>query len=192
MILYFDMDGVLADFDAMACAAHGLPYKDPYYYKLEAERGADAFWDPIYEATNGKVFSNLPPIWPGIQSLKLLHHMVRVDLLPHVQAVRVLTKLPRRDSQRNVCADQKVEWLRAYLPQLDDTDIICVPGDKAKATYCTPGDILIDDHGKNWSEWWDAGGCGILHQDDWDKTNFLIADALSVASCLKPGERFTP
>lgn len=62
---------------------------------------------------------------------------------------------------------EKEEWLRRYLPELGNENIVFVPYGREKALYAgsegalTKDDILLDDYSKNLFEWENAGGRGI-------------------------------
>jgi 5' nucleotidase, deoxy (Pyrimidine), cytosolic type C protein (NT5C) len=143
MKLYFDMDGVLADFDSAARDALDM---DPH--KFEFVYGADLMWQ-ILDAVPD-FFYNMEPM-PGALALW--------QACEHLKP-GIITALPRTGAL--IVEQQKREWVLDVL----DTDaevITCLT--KEKPNYCFPGDILIDDRAINRSAWEAKGGIYILHKD---------------------------
>jgi hypothetical protein len=130
--IYFDMDGVLADFDLA-------------YNRLIARRtlDGDVFWE---EVQNHPTFSSDLPLMPLARDL---WHVVPQDRR------RILSGLPRSIDQ---CANHKRGWLKANGFEVGGDSIFFVRGRKNKRAYARPGDILIDDREDNILDWVRAGG----------------------------------
>jgi 5'(3')-deoxyribonucleotidase len=141
-IIYFDMDGVLADFDKAAEAVLGVSG-----HKFAFTHGDAEFWRRV---------DAVPDFFLGF------------DLMPGARALwnatkgrqrAILTALPKTGAD-NV-ARQKRGWVASYLgPEV--TVITCLT--KEKPNYCRPGDILIDDRNVNLAAWEAAGGIFIHHE----------------------------
>ena len=50
---------------------------------------------------------------------------------------------------------------------------------KHKKAHAEPNHVLIDDNAGNIAEWEAAGGIGILHDGDFDKTRAALAEAVA-------------
>lgn len=143
--LFLDQDGFLADFDeafprVFGVSHIGMPKPEMWNYIRQ---------DPDF-------FFNLPPM-PGA-----LHFFNRIAATNPT----ILTACPIDegfDLYAHV-ADQKRRWIRKYLgPSIR---MIPAPGSESKPLFMhAPGDILIDDWGKNVEAWRKAGGRAIHHQE---------------------------
>ena len=149
--LFFDMDGVLADFDrgvqelcGMECIPqdHRLPDSDRamweairkvghFYDKLELMPGAKEMFDTVY----GRYGSRC----------------------------EILTGIPKPNRGITTAGEDKISWVRRLLSQ----DIVVhIVFKEQKPEYCTGKEcILIDDLEANISEWESEGGTGILHRN---------------------------
>ena len=147
--IYCDMDGVLADFhkglDMMKSDLQKAGYKTVKDW-LESPLSDDK-WKPIIE--NKKFWSTLP-LMP--QALKLWSYIRPYN--PHI-----LSAVAKRDPN---CKPGKLAWLRKNLRMTDSPRIHLVRR-RDKQNYAR-GNVLIDDHPQNISEWKSAGGTGILHK----------------------------
>jgi len=140
-MIYVDLDGVLADFDARATLLFG---KHPR--QAEREDGSEWFWQTI--AKEHYFYLTLPRmadaslLWDGV-------------LFFEPKPI-ILTGVP---SSMPWAADHKKAWCADQFP---GTQVItCFSRDKAK--YCKPRDILIDDWEKYKDLWEQAGGRFITH-----------------------------
>ena len=136
MRLYFDSDGVLADFDAGVEAGLGMPPSQA----IDAY-GQSAFWQALERLPN---FYGFLPLMKGAQ-----------DLVKAGEPLRpiVLTGCPLG----NWSQSQKINWGAQHFPGLPV--ICCATSDKV--LFCQDGDILIDDSAKNCAHWVEAGGQAI-------------------------------
>lgn len=132
--LFVDLDGVLADFDQ-------------HHENLFGRRpdGHDADWEKI---TKHGFFYATMPLMKDARELW--------DYLKRYEPI-ILTGVPSSDGDR--CADQKRAWGLVHLGAANM--ITCASKDKA--TFCVPGDILIDDRIKYKHLWEGAGGIWITH-----------------------------
>ena len=135
MQIYVDMDGVLADFDRHYLRIFGYMPVRPGGTDWKAIRGHEGFYQGIPE------MHDLGVLWDR--------------LYPHKPIV--LTGIPQQVDEAEA---NKREWITKHLTP--DTEVICCAA-KDKATYCKPGDLLIDDYEKHRQRWLDAGGVWITH-----------------------------
>lgn len=148
-MIFVDLDGVLADFDASLLKLFGNAPRgiETTARDIENEIGSVAFWDKIREADD--FYRTLPKmadadvLWEGV---------LKYD--PHPT---ILTGIP---SSMPHVPWQKRDWCEQYFPGIEV--ITCFSKDKALA--CQKCDILIDDWAKYRREWEHAGGIFILHE----------------------------
>lgn len=140
LTIYFDMDGVLADFDKSVKKMSHL--------------------DEVPWINLPKFFRNLQPIGNPNRTLELLQNLG--------YKVFILTKVEQRDKMDRV--EDKVNWCKEYLPCIKKENIICVPGHLSKVDYIKTemeNSVLIDDYKENLKEWKHFGGIAIKFGNKW-------------------------
>jgi hypothetical protein len=151
--VYFDMDGVLDDFDK---------YGRRHFPDLLREpMDQNVFWDTI-EARCGTQFWIL--LEPIVQGLKLLEQVRSLDNTH----VTLLTALPDYNGSnpkiREDAIQGKLDWVAKYIGY-NIPIIMCRRPEKVNYVNGR-NTILIDDYEKTTKEWANAGGTAIL----FDKT----------------------
>ena len=148
--IYFDMDGVLADFEkGIREILHMEP--QPQNGKRSAEKD-DQMWEEMR---------------------KVDHFYDRLDLMPGAKEMfdrvygkygdrcGILTGIPRKERGIKDAAPDKIAWSHRLLSKDVMVYAVCR---KHKILFCTgPEAILIDDREKTIKEWRELGGTGILH-----------------------------
>jgi 5'(3')-deoxyribonucleotidase len=142
--VFFDLDGVLANFDMAAEAIIGTNN----IYKFEFVYGQDAFWRALNSDPN--FFANMK-VMPGAK--RMLHAVWH-------QPLKILTALPK--SEADNVDRQKRQWVASKLHWKLDV-ITCLTSEKPD--YCQPDDVLIDDRAVNKDRWEAVGGRYIVHTD---------------------------
>lgn len=137
-MIWVDMDGVAADFDAHHEALFG--YKPTRWPQKDT-----ANWDGI---RNTPHFYATMPMMPD--ALELLDGI-------RPRPFKMLTGVPQ---SVDTASNDKVDWVRAKIASQPET-ICCRSRDKY--LFCRPGDVLIDDYLKYRDRWIDAGGIFIHH-----------------------------
>jgi hypothetical protein len=138
--VFLDCDGVLADFDAGAERAFGMPPK-----AFERRFGLKRFWDRL--AAQDDFFGELPLLSDAMALYEAVRHLTPI----------ILTGLPR-----GAWAEpQKRRWAARHFP---DVEVITTSA-ALKREHCRPGDVLVDDREKYRSLWEQAGGRFIHHRD---------------------------
>lgn len=146
--LYFDMDGVVADWDAGIEQLLKLPRKPP-------EADPDPTWG----------YDHWPKIRDHIHMYRNLPLVDRagelVDLGRRLRDEKgwqllFLTAVPRNNDMHWAFWD-KFLWCQDYFP---DIPVHFGPFSDTKWQHCQAGDILIDDRRTNIDSWNDAGGQG--------------------------------
>lgn len=155
MRVYFDMDGVLANFDAGVLQKFGIDTADRKDRKKVPNRAKfdDVMWEKVRE--DAHFFRELEP-FP--ETLALLHEVI--DRIGAAN-VAILTAVPRPEREVVHAAEDKRAWIREHV-RADIEVRIGLRADKA-ASATSADDILVDDHEGNIKEWEAAGGRGILH-----------------------------
>jgi len=171
--IYWDMDGVLADFAGAVFEAHnvGNPQGDDlaqwYDYptncgwKIEPalkELGVEveSWYDP--EKMNTGWWANLAP---HTEMLKLVNFFKGFAGL---MSPRVLTCIGAGDYAARSAAG-KALWLKKHLPY---TRTIMVSSSKDKALLAREGNVLVDDKEETIDAWNAAGGTGVLVPRPWN------------------------
>ena len=143
--IYFDMDGVLADFNRGVIELLHMKPKDQEKYDPEAD-------NRLFEAIrNHKDFyASLKPVEGSIELLRKLYE--KYD-------VQILTGIPKPERGVLEARDNKLGWVEKYIGK-DIPVITCLR--REKQNYATGKNcILIDDLKANLKQWEKAGGTGI-------------------------------
>ncbi len=149
--LYVDLDGVMADFDGAFPAVFGLDHRS---------MADDAMWGHIN--SHPSFFRDLPPMDGAVAFFRSIEHLNPV----------ILTACPKSNYPH--VAAQKRAWVREHLSQT--CLVLPVMGGRHKPLFMhQPGDVLIDDFGRNCEAWGEAGGIAIKHEGDWTATRQALA-----------------
>ena len=146
--IYFDMDGVLADFARGVkelCHMEAPPHDAP-------KEVDDLMWAKISAIGN---FYDRLELMPG--SKEMFDRIYKA----YGRKVEILTGVPKPDKGIPTAGKDKTTWVRRLLSDKVEMNIVLR---KEKKNYCFgKGCILIDDLEKNIREWEEQGGMGILH-----------------------------
>jgi len=145
MIIYLDMDDVVADW--RTAAEDFLKLKFPNGDQWA--RIPDDKWAELKR--NSRFYRDLP-IKEGAHDLVNYCRDAVADGL--ADDIRFLTALPHNDDMPYASYD-KVLWA---IERFERIPVLFGPYSKDKWRHCTPGDILIDDRTSNCMEWENAGG----------------------------------
>ena len=152
--LYLDLDGVMADFDGDFPAVFGIDHRS---------LADEEMWARIN--CHASFFRDLP-LMPGALDF--------YDSIKHLQPT-ILTACPKTNYAH--VAGQKRAWVREHLSP--DATVLPVLGGYNKPLFMhSPGDILIDDWGKNCDAWRKAGGVAIKHEGDFAVTATALKQAM--------------
>lgn len=145
--LFLDLDGVMADFDLHFHQCFGQHCR---------ELDDEIMWPLIY-GHHTPFFRSMPPMPGALEFFKQIEHLNPV----------ILTACPKTNYA--AVATQKREWVREHLSKT--CMVLPVMGSHNKPLFMhQPGDVLIDDYGKNCRAWAAAGGNAIKHEGDWHNT----------------------
>lgn len=168
IIIYVDMDGVLADFYSVyerlkrKHNIHQTGYVWGFFSRMVKEES---------------LFTNLPML-PNANLL--LNHLSNIEMhFKDKVVIKILTSGGDRSGTAHYeqAKQQKEEWLKKHNI---NWEAITVKIKDEKAAYANPNSILIDDTTSNIAQFNAAGGHGILYSDEfsdearWEISNSVI------------------
>lgn len=154
--VYFDMDGVVADFDKGIKEICGLrPQSQNEKHRSQEED--DQMWARVKEV--GHFYDKLE-LMPGAKE------MFDAVYEKYGEDCQILTGIPKPRRGIDTAADDKKSWVKRLLSERVIVNTV-MREDKPK--FCTgKGCVLIDDVERNIRDWNAMGGTGILHVDPKD------------------------
>ena len=176
IIIWFDMDGVLANFEQAAKKVDG--FKAEFNVATDSlpddlKKDKEAFWLKIRE--NNNFWDNLEPIEDGVRLWGLLRHL----------QPRILTAAPRFNIPEEEVffhpwylevKEKKLVWAKKNL-NISDDDFFCTIS-KLKHLYIEGDEniinVLIDDRMDNINHWEKNGGVGIFFKNFQDASSQIM------------------
>lgn len=147
--IFFDMDGVLADFDKGVQELCGIPAPDVNNPDKAARK---IMWQKIKEVPN--FYGKLEPMEEGIRLFNELYDI-------YGNKCEILTGIPKADKGIITAEDDKRAWCKRHLPEGVKVNVVYK---EDKKNFCTGKDcILIDDLKANIDDWEKAGGTGVFY-----------------------------
>lgn len=146
--IFFDMDGVLADFDR---GVRELCGREPLDQSSCTDEETDALWEAV---------SRVPHFYAKLSPVGGMPELVRALFEELGDRCRILTGIPKPKRHVENAGEDKEEWIRRFVSEEMQVHVVFR---EEKKRYCTgPQDILVDDYDKNITEWEAGGGTGIL------------------------------
>lgn len=160
MKIYFDMDGVLADFDASISTSQDLNH--PTENLTAANRALkEKLWHDIEQ--NVKFWSDMPIIKNAEQMLNTATRHAECFVLSKAPSAKHFIN---GEKYVRFIENEKRKWILKHFGNFFDiSHIIICNGNKGELIHPTHNDILIDDRQENIKDWELCGGRGILFQD---------------------------
>ena len=147
--IYFDMDGVLADFDRGVKDLLGL---SPINQADKTEAQDDEMFQAMRKTEH--FYDRLEPM-AGAEDM--FHRIYDT----FGDKCEILSGIPKARRGIVTAGEDKIRWVRRLLSVQIVVNIVCR---EEKKNYCTgPDCILIDDFEKTIREWEALGGTGIWH-----------------------------
>lgn len=147
--IYFDMDGVLADFERGVREICGIEPPDQNS-KHRSQEADDEMWEAIKKTTH---FYDYLELMPGAKE------MFDAVYEKYGDKVEILTGIPKPKREIVYAGDDKIKWTHRLLNPDIKVNIVFR---EDKPQYCTgKGCILIDDMERNIRDWNEMGGTGI-------------------------------
>ena len=151
--IYFDMDGVLADFKRGVKELAGFRMTGANQDAVMEDED-DAMWEAISRVEH--FYDRLEPLPNGIEIFRYAQEN-------HPGIVEVLTGIPKPKRGILNAAEDKISWVKRVLGEDVPVHIVFK---EEKKNYCKGKDyILIDDRRTNIEEWEKAGGTGMLYRE---------------------------
>ena len=167
--IFFDMDGVLADFDLGVKELCNLPIKEQGQERTK--ENDDLMWGKIKEVEH--FFDKLKPM---PEALDMFHKIYE----KYGDKCEILTGIPKPKRGITTAGEDKTNWIHRLISDKIKVNIVLR---EQKKLYCKGKNyILIDDLLCNINDWETSGGTGILHKNPQDTLNQLkkIEESLSI------------
>lgn len=146
--IYFDMDGVLADFER---GVRELCHIEPVDQSKATNAQTDRLWEAVKKVPH--FYLNLEPVKSAVELFNEVHGKFGENC-------QILTGIPKPRRGIENAGEDKTEWAHKFLSPDVKVNVVFR---EEKTKFCTGKNcILIDDYGKNIREWENAGGKGIL------------------------------
>ena len=158
--IYFDMDGVLADFD------RGITELGKITKVNQSEATSatdDALWDAVRSVDN--FYDKLEPMAGAVEMFKKIYAV-------YGDKCEILSAVPKPHRNIPSAREDKIKWVRRLLS--DQVVINLVYRAEKQDFVKGKGCILIDDYQINVDEWTSAGGTGILFESSEDAVKKLM------------------
>ncbi len=159
MILWFDMDGVLDNFNDYADKLSPNRGKNKDYSELteEEKRVRAVFWDDTVKKD--------PYFWKKLEEIPNINKLINYSIRKFgVENLNILSSIPKHVSEdyKNIIKQCKLDWLDEHFPYIFENIVLC-EGKKEEYMIGKPKEnILIDDRPYNIQKWIEKGGIGIL------------------------------
>jgi len=148
--IYFDMDGVLADFDRGVEELAGFSKLD----QSDASAGQD---DAMWEAIRA-----VPHFYDKLELMPGAREMFDYIYSNYGDRCEILTGIPKPKRGIATAGEDKIAWMHRVLAAGIKVNVVYK---EEKKSFCKGEDcILIDDLERNIDEWKSNGGTGILHK----------------------------
>ena len=145
MNIYFDMDGVIADFDRGVKELCGI---DPIDQSIRSEEITVQMWNAIRKVPH--FYYKLEPLEEGMELFRILY-----DACP--EKIQILSAQPKQKRRILTAEPDKRAWCEKYLPDIP----VNITLRREKPLFARPRNILIDDYIANIINWEKEGGIGI-------------------------------
>ena len=166
MKFYFDMDGVLVNFNSMVPNNSDLNH--PSEQLTPEKRAAKTqFWRKIEQTPN--FWRDIPMTNNADYMLSVAHECGEIFVLSKPPSAK---HFATGQDYVNFVANEKRKWIATNFPYFfNESHVIICDSSKGKLIKPTFDDILVDDRQENVKDWVECGGRGILFRDAMDTVN---------------------
>lgn len=154
--VFFDLDGVLADFVRGAFRLHGreVPFRT-VQWDFCTQLGFNGPTDPAFWSPMDRVF------WAGLDRHEDGFVLLRaVERMLPKERIGLLTSAMNGDG----CIDGKRDWVARHLPEYLPRLFTGI----SKELFAGPGKVLVDDRDENCAAFRAAGGTDVLIPRPWN------------------------
>ena len=148
--VYFDLDGVMADFDR---GVRELCGAEPVDQSCATKEQETALWDAVRKVDH---FYDKLELLPGAKEMFDTVYEMYGD------RVEILSGIPKPHRKIAFAGEDKTAWVHRVLNPDIKVNIV-FKEEKLQKSH-GPEDILIDDLARNINDWNEKGGNGILHR----------------------------
>lgn len=161
--LYFDMDGLLANFNKKCVEIMG--------HNFDEERASEC-WRKI---------NKVDDFWISLEPYDGLSAFFST-IIPILDANNIRYGILSGTCNSNTagCERDKMLWLKTHANTWFAPHQIHLCKSKNKKWYATPESVLIDDRGTNIDDWKNHGGIAVWHDSDNESFDSLIQKILMV------------
>lgn len=149
--IYFDMDGVLADFDRGVVELLGQK-------PLDQMTRDDASDDEMYAAMRA-----IPNYYDKLELMEGAKELFDAVYNEYGNRCEILSGIPKAKRGIVTAGEDKIKWMHRLLSDQIEINIVY---SEEKQNYCFgPEYVLIDDYELNIEQWKAKGGTGIFHKN---------------------------
>lgn len=148
--IYFDMDGVLADFDR---GMEELCMMEKQKQGETEAKSDDELWNAIRSVDN--FYDRLQPVFGAVDMFTAIYSL-------YGDRCEILSAVPKPYRNVPTARGDKIKWVKRLLS--DQVVVNLVYRAEKKKFAKSKGCVLIDDYQINIDEWNEAGGTGILFE----------------------------
>lgn len=149
--IFFDLDGVLADFDRGVKELAGFD-NTGIDHNSKTPVDDDAMWEAMRKVDH--FFDKLEPMPEGIRMFRSVK-----EKYPGI--IEVLSGIPKEKRGMVTAAGDKASWAKRVLGE--DIPVNLVFKEEKKSLCKGRNYVLIDDRRSSIEDWEEAGGSGILY-----------------------------
>lgn len=150
--IYFDLDGVFADFDRgldELCDFKPIPIND--------------YHEPSYKLEKWNRINKVQDFFLKLKLMPRAKEFFDIIYSRYKDRVEILTGLPKPVHNVRFAKENKILWVKKML---SEHVVVNTVYSEEKVKYCQgSGYILVDDLEKTIKSWNAAGGVGILHKN---------------------------
>jgi len=159
--LYFDMDGLLCNFNKKCIEIMGHVFD---------EENAKKCWKKISETSD---------FWISLECYDKLDQFLDT-IIPILNEKNINYHILTGTSSSSECERDKIIWVNKNISKWFQPHHVHLCKSKNKKFYATPNSILIDDRPSNIEDWSEHGGVSIWHNSDHETYDELLQKIIAI------------